>query len=161
MKRIKRWMLCAAGFVISAGLFACTAREPAVNGNLIVIVIDTLRADRVGFAEGEGLDTPNLRRLASDSVVFSSAYSTTCWTVPSHGSLFTGLLPMSHNATQENPRLDPAIPTLAEKLSARGYETIAFTNNSWLSNITELTRCLLYTSPSPRDLSTSRMPSSA
>ena len=140
MKRIKRWMLCTAGIVISAGLFACKAPEPASTRNLIVIVIDTLRADRVGFAEGEGLDTPNLRRLASDAVVFSRAYSTTCWTVPSHGSLFTGLLPMSHNATQENPRLDPAIPTLAEKLSAQGYETIAFTNNSWLSNITELTR---------------------
>ncbi len=139
-KRVRVWKLCAAGLVLSTGLVACTTPKPASTRNLIVIVIDTLRADRVGFAEGEGLDTPNLRRLASDAVVFSSAYSTTCWTVPSHGSLFTGLLPMSHNATQENPRLDPAIPTLAEKLSARGYETIAFTNNSWLSNITDLTR---------------------
>lgn len=108
------------------------ASKPAVDGapNVLLIVLDTVRADRLG-AYGYGRDTtPNLARLAAQGVLFRRARSTAPWTLPSHASLFTGRWPHELRAEQLG-RLDARHPTLAEVLGARGYATGGFVANTF------------------------------
>jgi choline-sulfatase len=91
------------------------------------VTIDTLRADRLGAYGDTAARTPNLDRLARESVVFEKAYSPAPITLPAHASLMTGLLPPAHGvrgngtfALGEGPR------TLAEALAAKGWQTAAF-----------------------------------
>ena len=102
--------------------------------DIIFIVLDTQRVDRLGCYGYQARESgrsisPNLDEFAGDSVVFDSAISPAQWTVPSHGSLFTGLYPTAHQLLQSNSSLGPDRPHLAEVLSAAGYETIGFCNN--------------------------------
>jgi arylsulfatase A-like enzyme len=107
---------------------------------VLLVVLDTTRADRLGV-NGYGPETtPHLDAFAEQAVRFERAYSTSSWTVAAHGSLFTGMLPVTHGATQENLRLDDELRTLSEYLSASGYQTAAFTNNSWISQVTLLSQ---------------------
>ena len=122
--------------------------------DIIFIVLDTQRADRLGCYGYEKAITPNIDRFAAQSALFEMGISPAQWTIPSHASMFTGLYPTAHQVTQSNRSLSNEQPQLAERMVQEGYETVAFCNNP-------LVGCLLYTSPSPRDLSTSRMPSSA
>lgn len=116
--------------------------DPGDKPNVIVIVLDTLRRDATGLAEGRIHDwptlpgglTPNLDRFAADSATFTRAYSAAPWTVPAHASLFTGLIPSSHGCVARRPRLGDVGPTLAELLGAAGYATVAFFSNPWLSD---------------------------
>lgn len=119
---------------------ACEKSAPPGPPNIVLIVMDTVRADRLSLYGHERMTTPRLEEFAKDAIVFDRAYATSSWTVASHGSLFTGLLPVTHQATQENTRLDEELDTLAELLSEAGYETAAFTNNSWISNVTSLSQ---------------------
>ena len=96
--------------------------------NIILVVLDTLRADHVGVYGGRDL-TPNLDQLAESSVVFTNAMSTAPWTLPAHASLFTGLYPLKHRVSWANFRLDKSLATLAELLRDRGYDTFAISNN--------------------------------
>ena len=113
------------------GVLSCRAPggEPAAKEplSLVLVTMDTLRADRVGVYGGiEGL-TPNLDALAKRGVVFLDATAHAPLTLPSHASLMTGLFP-SHHAVRDNAGfpLDPASETLAEVLSRAGYQTAAF-----------------------------------
>ena len=115
-------------------LFACAdgpepvAPIPAVDRpDILLITIDTLRADRVG-AYGDALAaTPNLDKLAAGGALFREAHSVTPLTLPSHASILTGLYPV-HHGLRDNAgfRLGAATPTLAEALHAVGYRTGAF-----------------------------------
>ncbi len=103
----------------------------AAPPNVLLVVVDALRADRVLGPDAEKL-TPNLQRFARRSVVFSHAISSAAWTVPSMASLFTSLDPQVHRALRYNPQerlpddsLLPVFPTLAESLGGAGYETAA------------------------------------
>ncbi|MBK8984760.1 MAG: sulfatase [Chloroflexi bacterium] len=97
--------------------------------DIVLIVLDTQRADRIG-AYGYKPDlTPNLDRFANRGVVFEQAVSPAQWTIPSHASLFSGLYPTAHQVTQSSHTLSPDIPHLAEVLSDAGYQTIGFCNN--------------------------------
>ncbi|MCP4219191.1 MAG: sulfatase [bacterium] len=102
--------------------------------NIILVVLDTVRSDYTGL-ETDGL-TPNLKKLAAESTVFPNAWANAPWTVPSHASMFTGLLPSQHGCTTENVYLDGKFPTLASLLNESGYETAAFYSNPWLNNDT-------------------------
>lgn len=109
---------------------AVAALPPATPGapNVLLVVLDTVRAESLSLY-GYGRDTmPNLRRLAQSGVVFDTAVSTTSWTLPSHASLFTGRFPHELSASWRNP-LDGRYPTLAEVLERRGYVTAGFTAN--------------------------------
>ena len=104
---------------------------PAKSGspNVILITLDTLRADHVS-AYGYGRSTtPNLDRLAKSGVLFENAFSNSSWTLPSHASLFTGRLPDEHKADWAEP-LNENFPTLGEVLAAQGYLTGAFSANT-------------------------------
>ncbi len=97
--------------------------------NIVIVVMDTARKDHMSCCGYERETTPFLRRLAADARVYANAYATSCWTVPSHGSLFTGLYPVSHAATWENYRLDQQLTTLAEVLQINGYRTVGICEN--------------------------------
>lgn len=107
-------------------------REVAMESapNIVFIVMDTQRADRMG-CYGYGRDTtPNVDRLAARGLRFADAYSTSSWTWPSTASLHTGLLPDSHGVRGADAcTLSQRFETLAEALQARGYTTAAFVGN--------------------------------
>jgi arylsulfatase A-like enzyme len=96
--------------------------------NIVLISLDTVRADHLhsyGYARPT---TPNLDRLARQGVLFENAIAPSSWTLPSHASMFTGLLPHQHGADFDVP-LAAGILTIAQALKARGYETAGFTSN--------------------------------
>lgn len=102
--------------------------------DIIFIVLDTQRADRLGCYGHAGREsgdsiTPNLDRFAAAGTLFEQAVSPAQWTIPSHGSMFTGLYPTAHQLIQSDRTLGPDRPHLAEVLSAAGYRTIGFCNN--------------------------------
>jgi arylsulfatase A-like enzyme len=93
--------------------------------NIIVITMDTFRADRMAMYGGQGL-TPTLDALARKGTVFSHAVVSSGTTYPSHATMFTGLYPRQHAVRSNFSRLPDDVPTLAEKLTAAGYDTGAF-----------------------------------
>ena len=97
--------------------------------DIIFIVLDTQRADRLGAYGHQKAHTPNLDNFADQAAFFEQAISPAQWTVPSHASLFSGLYPTAHQVTQSSQSLSPDIPHLAEVLVQSGYETIGFCNN--------------------------------
>lgn len=96
--------------------------------NILLLVLDTVRARSLGLHGGDPAVSPALDGLAGTSVVFDLAMATSPWTLPSHGSLFTGLLPHELSVGWTDP-LDDAEPTLAEELASRGYATAGFVAN--------------------------------
>ncbi len=107
---------------------ACARREPAAathpGAPVIVISIDTLRADRLPMFGYRGVETPNLDAFRRDAVLFTTAYSHVPLTLPSHVSILTGLLP-PQNGVRNNLgyTLDTSIPTLPRLLKQQGYQT--------------------------------------
>lgn len=97
--------------------------------DILFLVLDTQRADRLGCYGYEQPISPNLDRFAAQSVVFEQAIAPAQWTVPSHASMFTGQYPSTHQVTQSSQSLDPSRPHLVEILAKAGYETIGFCNN--------------------------------
>src|SRR5262245_44685726 len=95
--------------------------------NVLLITIDTLRADRVGAFGGPAGLTPSLDRLASEGIQLTRAYTAAPLTLPAHASILTATSPPVHGLrTNGLFRLGPAIPTLATVLKSAGYRTGAF-----------------------------------
>lgn len=97
--------------------------------DIIFIVLDTQRADRLGCYGHPKAITPNLDKFAAEGVLFEQAISPAQWTIPSHASMFTGLYPTAHQVTQSSQSLSSERPHLAELLRDVGYQTVAFCNN--------------------------------
>jgi arylsulfatase A-like enzyme len=97
--------------------------------NIILITLDTVRADHLSAYGYERLTTPNLDHLAWRGVMFEEAVAPSSWTLASHASILTGLLPHQHEANIYEP-LDEAPRTLAEILHSHGYETAGFNANN-------------------------------
>jgi arylsulfatase A-like enzyme len=106
--------------------------------NVLFVVLDTVRKDHLTPYGYERDTTPALGEFAAEATVFEEAVAPAPWTLPVHASLFTGLYPSQHGADQENPYLDGAT-TLAETLSAAGYETACYSSNAWITPYTHLT----------------------
>ena len=100
----------------------------ATGPNIILITLDTVRADHLSAYGYPFPTTPNLDRLAQKGVLFENAISPSSWTLASHGSIFTGLLPHQHGGNWAAP-IDPRPWTLADVLASRGYETAGFSSN--------------------------------
>ncbi|MDP8235256.1 MAG: sulfatase, partial [Candidatus Erginobacter occultus] len=101
--------------------------------NVLLISIDSLRADHVG-AYGYGRETtPEIDRLAQNAAIFENHVSTTSWTLPAHISLFTGQEISAHGVATDGFSLHPAVPTLAESLLAAGYRTAAFCSSPYMN----------------------------
>ncbi len=94
--------------------------------NLLVITLDTLRADRVGVYGYEAALTPNLDALAREGVMFEYCYTPVPLTLPAHSSIFTGLYPLAHRVRDNGMyRLTEPAVTLAEKMKEKGFHTFA------------------------------------
>ena len=114
---------------LSLGFAGCrgSGRARAAGRPLVLISVDTLRSDRLPTYGYSGLKTPAFDALASDSIVFDRAFSHYPLTLPSHASIFTGLLPPEHGVRNNKGYvLEEALPTLAERLKAAGYRTAGF-----------------------------------
>src|SRR3954470_16906791 len=95
--------------------------------NLVIVTLDTTRADRIGAYGSHEVETPTIDRLATEGVLFEQAVSAAPLTLPAHSSLFTGKFPPEHGVRDNGGFfLGPEQVTLAELLKARGYRTGAF-----------------------------------
>lgn len=101
--------------------------------DVLLVVMDTTRADAAPAPSDARFPTPSVRRLARDGTRFTSAFSTSCWTLPAHGSLFTGLAPSEHGATWASEHLSTDVATLAERFRRAGWRTAAFSANPWIT----------------------------
>jgi len=102
---------------------------PAGAGNILFVVVDTLRADHLpsyGYASGS---TPALERFAQDAVRFEAAYANASWTRPSFASILTGRFAASHRTMAKNDALPDEIITLPEALRGGGYDTLGVVTN--------------------------------
>jgi choline-sulfatase len=109
---------------------ACSRPRPAPSAqgfNLLLVTLDTVRADHLGCYGDRDADTPALDRLASEGVRFRIAESPVPLTLPAHASILSGLLPIHHGLHQNGfGHLPDSVATLATTLSAAGYRTGAF-----------------------------------
>ncbi len=118
------------GVTIERELRRPRMRSDAERPNVVFIVIDTLRADRMSSYGYGKPTTPHVDRLAERGLLFESAYATGSWTLPSTASFLTGLLADEHGVTsKESCTLDLSFETLAEALQGRGFTTAAFSCN--------------------------------
>src|SRR6476646_3044527 len=141
------WLAAALGLMIVAiqggksisesstvsKLLAATPGSP----NVLVIVVDTLRADHLSSYGYARPTSPNIDRLATQGVLFKNAVATSSWTFPSHASLLTGRYQYEHgmDKIREMPAVGGEVfsanglPTLGEALMQKGYRTGAFSAN--------------------------------
>jgi len=98
--------------------------------NAVLVVIDSLRACSLGCNQPGAPRTPFLDRLAGETITFRAARATECWTLPTHMSMFTGLLPSAHGAHFQTMAYERSAPTIAELLASAGHRTEVVTRNS-------------------------------
>ncbi len=113
-------------FCLAASLNAGAGSQETPRPNVVLITIDTLRADHVRCYGYEDVQTPALDGLAKDGVRFTQAFTPSPITNTSHTSILTGLLPSTHGVTDFAVPLSPTHPTWAELLHKQGYHTAAF-----------------------------------
>lgn len=117
---------CAVGALLAAlGCGGSADRPP----DLLLVTVDTLRADRLDPAPGAATQMPRLLRLASGGSRFETVYAPMGTTCPSHASLFTGLHPLAHGVVRNGLALLPEETTLAEILARQGYQTAGFVSS--------------------------------
>jgi arylsulfatase A-like enzyme len=104
-------------------------RPPSGSKNVLLIVLDTVRADSLSLYGYPRETAPNLTRMAARGVRFDRAFATAPWTAPSHASMFTGRWANELSVGWNKP-LDATSPTLAEFLGGLGYDTAGFVANS-------------------------------
>jgi arylsulfatase A-like enzyme len=150
MRRSRLKTLASLVLLVVLGLLtACRSVETPQRPNVVVILIDTLRADHLGFYGYPKELAPFLARIAEESVVFDRAFSTSSWTAPSTSSLFTSLYPNQHGVvkgfnmtrkrnarltreghdTIELNRLPATVTTLPERFKSMGYTTFGLASN--------------------------------
>jgi arylsulfatase A-like enzyme/Flp pilus assembly protein TadD len=123
----RRSLGALAAVAVFASVLAAAPASPPKRGDVVLITIDTLRADALGFAGNRRVATPVLDRLASQGRVFPNAHAHNVVTLPSHTNILTGLYPYQHGIRDNSGfRLQASIPTLATVLKGAGYATGAF-----------------------------------
>ena len=138
-----RWPVSSAaalGFALAAVLGLGGCRETPAEPNIVIIVQDTVRPDRLSAYGHPKPTSPFLDSFAASGVRFDRAYSSSSWTLPAHASLFTGTPPRIHRATQGRPHVEASLPLLAEELAEAGYQTAGFSANMWVSELAGLNR---------------------
>ena len=127
---IARWQTASLPLAAAIALLSCSKPQvatPAKPDDIILITIDTLRADSLGFAGNTRVKTPFLDRIASEGIVFSNAHAHNVVTLPSHTNILTGLYPYQHGVRDNAGfKLDRKHETVATMLRRNGYTTGAF-----------------------------------
>ncbi len=121
-----------AALVLVAGFLA--ARRLVVGfavaqPNVILYVVDTLRADHLGVYGYKRETSPAIDAFSRDAVIFERAYSTSGWTRPATASVLTGLIPPRHAAITRSSKINPDVPLLSDYLRRSGYQTTGFVTN--------------------------------
>jgi arylsulfatase A-like enzyme len=101
--------------------------------NVLLIMVDTLRADHLSCYGGSPVQTPHIDQLATGGLRYANTFSQASWTRPSVATILTGLYPSSHGAVHKADRLPDRVDTLAEMLQRGGYRTVGFANNANVS----------------------------
>ena len=131
-RRVTWFGVCMlAGLANLTGWAGCRGpKAPSGPFNLLLLTLDTLRADRLGCYGYPQAETPHLDRLASESVRFEEAISPVPSTLPSHATILTGLFPQAHGVRDNGTFLlsDDHV-TLTELLKGAGYDTAAFVSS--------------------------------
>jgi len=121
---------CALVLALLAALGCARGTAPSPPprpSSVLLVTVDTLRADRVGAYGDAAARTPAMDALAAAGVAFDHAYTPAPITLAAHASMLTGLLPPAHGVRGNGAfALGPGVPTLAEALRARGLATGAF-----------------------------------
>lgn len=123
-------LCCVLGFGVWCMLQRAPAVVPSVQPSLILVVIETLRADRLALYGHLRQTAPTLSLLAQEGVVFERASTAATWTLPAVSSLLTGLPPGAHGVRVYEDRLPSDVVTLAERLKGAGYHTAFLGVNS-------------------------------
>jgi arylsulfatase A-like enzyme len=124
------WMILARALTPDApATAAVTGQAPSGAPNVVVIVVDTLRADHLACYGYGGVKTPHFDALAADGTRYARTFAQASWTRPSIATILTGLYPSSHGAVHKADVLPEHVQTLAEILVANGYHTVGFPNN--------------------------------
>jgi arylsulfatase A-like enzyme len=97
--------------------------------NVLLVIVDTLRADHVSGYGYPRPTTPGIDRIAREGVLFENAFATSSWTLPSHTSLLTGRYPFEHEAATHTRYFDGDYPLLSQHLRDQGYRTAGFSAN--------------------------------
>ena len=114
--------------IVLVSLAACAAPEP---DSVVLVTVDTLRADRLGAYGHRAARTPNFDALAAESLLFEHAWAHSSSTLPSIASLLTGVLPGRHQLVANIGTLNPRFETLATRMQEHGLTTAAFVG-SWV-----------------------------
>jgi len=109
------------------------AAAPAGAPNVVLIMVDTLRADHLSCYGSAAVKTPHIDTLAADGLRWVNTFSQASWTRPSVATILTGLYPSSHGAVHKADRLPDRVDTLAEVLGRAGYHTVGFADNANVS----------------------------
>ncbi len=121
---MRRW---ATALVFGPGLACSAPAPPAARPNVLLVTLDTVRADHLGAYGHAAAATPRLDALARRGVRFESAIAATPLTAPSHASMLSGRIPPRHGVRDNGSFVLPAaVPSLAEAFSSAGYRTGAF-----------------------------------
>ena len=132
MRRRSLWVLLP--WIAAAAISCASSRDAPDRPNVLWVVWDTVRADRTSLYGHDVSTTPHLDQWARGARVFEDAVSAGASTVPSHGSMFTGLLPTEHGVNNTHRVLDDRLTTIAERLGAAGYQTYLFAANPHISS---------------------------
>ncbi len=136
-------VLTVVSIIVAAGIFVFW-RSKSVSFdagqfkdyNVVLITLDTLRADHLPSYGYAGVKTPNLDRIAAESIQFERAFAHAPLTLPSHTSILTGRLPISHGVRDNaGYHLEDSETTIAEILKSRGYSTSAFVSSFVLDSV--------------------------
>ncbi len=133
----RRWQRDLVALAAAATL-GCTQageeelRQEPDRPNVVLVVLDTTRADTLSAYGYPKPTSPSLESLAQQGARFDQAMTTDFWTLPAHASLLTGEYPRIHQATSETNRLPRRVTTLAEYLLRAGYRTRAYVSNAWI-----------------------------
>jgi choline-sulfatase len=122
------WQLLWVFILLAHTVLAASVRDQVkqAHPDIILITLDTVRADRAGFLGSNRGLTPNLDRFAAQSIVFAHAYSQVPLTTASHATILSGTYPQFHRVNDFGVPLDPSVPYLPELLRKGGYQTCAF-----------------------------------
>jgi len=110
-------------------VFAVATSATAAQPNIVLITLDSVRTDRMGFLGAKGNLTPNLNHLAAESLVYEHAYAQAPGTVVSHATILTGTYPQRTGLSEIGGILPPSLPYLPDLLKAQGYRTAAFVSS--------------------------------
>ncbi len=137
-RRARAWVapVLFIAIVMIGGLLGRQATDPLPKDapDIVLVSIDTLRADHLPIYGYERDTAPALTRLAADGVVVDQFISHAPWTLPSHASIFTGLMPHEHGATDWRYKIRDTVPVFTESLRQRSYRTGAFVNGVYVSD---------------------------